>query len=466
MFYPFPKHFSWGSAIWAQGTEGAWDQDGRAATVYEKYHQLQPERFYQQQGPDETLDWYHRYPLYHDYLSQLNHQSFRTSILWARLMPDGKNVDPQARDYYQTIFRDLKQRGMDVYVVLYWFDMPVLFEDRGGFGNREVIDDFVAYCHTCFELFDDLVDIWHIYNEPRVDADLKYLDNRCYPNIVDFRYHSQVIFNMVLAHARVVECYKQHHFKKKIGSVIDINHVYPRSQSAEDVQAAEIFALLNYRCFLDPLIHGRFAENYFTTLAEIDAAPQFTPDDLQIIANNTIDVLGINYYFPARVKAKEHVPEADEKKDRNAFYDFYDMPGRVMNTSRGWEIYPQALYDTLMMIKQDYRNVECYISENGMGVEKEWNFRGANGEIQDDYRIEFLQQHLRCVHRAVTEGVNLRGYHLWSFIDLWSPSNQFKNMYGLVEFNPQTKETRLKKSAHWYRQLIADNGFTLPDSEE
>lgn len=458
MFYQFPDNFSWGSAIWAQGTEGAWAHEDKALTVYEKYYQQHPERFYQQQGPNETLDWYHRYPMYHDYISQLKHDSFRTSILWARLMPDSKNINPQAADYYKSLFQDLKNRGIKVYVVLYWFDMPVLFEDRGGFGNKEIIDDFVTYCHTCFALFDDLVDIWHIYNEPRVDADLKYLDNRCYPNTVDFRYHSQVIFNMVLAHAKVVECYRQNHFSKKIGSVIDVSYAYPRSQQSEDVQAAQTYSLLNYECFLSPLIHGHFPENYFSTLAQASAVPVMTDDDLATIANNTIDVLGINYYFPARIKAKE--ADTAVKTSRYDFYDFYDMPGRVMNTSRGWEIFPQALYDTLTMIKSQYLNIECYISENGMGVEQEQQYRGDNGEIQDDYRIDFLTQHLTWVHKAISEDVNLCGYHLWSFIDLWSPSNQFKNMYGLVEFNPETKETRLKKSAYWYRQVIQDNGFS------
>lgn len=134
-----------------------------------------------------------------------------------------------------------------------------------------------------------------------------------------------------------------------------------------------------------------------------------------------------------------------------------------MNESRGWEVYPQALYESLMIIKDEYKNIECYISENGIGIENENQFRGDNGEIQDSYRIEFIEDHLIWLHKAIQDGVNLRGYHVWSFIDLWSPSNQFKNLYGLIEFDLDTKETKRKKSSYWYSQLIKENGFKIKE---
>ncbi|AXG39009.1 glycoside hydrolase family 1 protein [Enterococcus gilvus] len=459
MFYKFPDNFSWGSAVWAQGVEGAWNQDGKAMNVYEKYYELSPERFQGMIGPYETLDWYHRYAEYASIAQSINQESFRTSISWARLMPDGKNVNEKAVDFYRNMFSDLKNKGMDVYVVLYWFDMPLMYEDKGGFGNREIISDFVDYCKNCFELFHDVVDIFHVYNEPHVDTKHKYNNDTCYPNTIDFAHQTQAIYNMVLAHALVVKEFKKENYTSKIGSVINYSVVYPRSQHPKDIEAAELSSKLNFKCFMDPLILGYFPKGYFEALDSVGVKPKYEEEDLEIISNNTIDLVGINYYYPERAKAKENLPNLDGVLKQEIFYDFYEMPGRQMNKSRGWEIYPKALYDTLMDVKNTYRNVECYISENGMGIEKEWNFRGPNGEIQDDYRIEFMQEHLISIHQAIEDGVNLKGYHVWSFIDLWSPSNQFKNLYGLIEFNLNDQTARTKKSAHWYAKMIADNGF-------
>lgn len=465
MFYKFPEGFKWGSAVWAQGVEGAWNEDGKAMTVFDKYYEIAPERFYKKQSPYTTLDWYHRYAEYADISKELNQNSFRTSILWARLLPDGKNVNQKAVEYYRSMFSDLKKKGMEVWTVLYWFDMPVIFEDQGGFTNREIIKDFIYYAKICFELFDDLVDIWFIYNEPVPDADFKYLFEMCYPSRVDFKAHTQAVYHMVLAHAKVVEAYKEGGYAHKIGSVLNYAPVYPRSQNPKDLRAAERASLLNFRCFMDPLIKGEFPEAYFTLLETAEAVPEYKEEDFEIIKNNTMQVLGINYYYPERVKAKVDLPDMEGVVTRESFYDEYQMPGRQMNESRGWEVFPKALYDTLVSIRDEYGNIECYITENGLGIEQEELFRDETGCIDDQYRIDFLKEHLVWMHKAIEDGVNLRGYHIWSFIDLWSPTNQFKNLYGLIEFDIQTKKTKMKKSAHWYRTLIQQNGFEVDEEE-
>lgn len=463
MFYKFPENFSWGSAVWAQGVEGAISAEGKAMTVFEKYYEQAPERFYKQQGPGHTLDWVHKYREYADLLENLHHKSFRTSISWARLMPDGVHVDEQAAAYYRDMLQDLKHRGIDVWIVLYWFDMPVLFENQGGFTNRAILKDFVYYAKTCFDLFDDLVDIWYVYNEPVPDADFKYLFEACYPNKVDFKMHTQAIYHMILAHALIVKEYHEGNYHKKIGSVLNDAAVYPRSDHLADQEAAKRCELLNFKCFMDPLIKGEFPKGYFELLKKADAVPEYSDGDLKIIRENTMDVLGINYYYPERVKAKVHLADFNGVVTRESFYDEYEMPGRNMNVSRGWEIYPKALYDTLLIIKEEYGNIECYITENGIGIENEEQFRNQDGKINDEYRIIFMEDHLKWVHKAIKDGVNLRGYHVWSFIDLWSPTNQFKNLYGLVEFQRSTMTAKYKASALWYQNVIEQNGFESED---
>lgn len=214
---------------------------------------------------------------------------------------------------------------------------------------------------------------------------------------------------------------------------------------------------------MDPLIKGEFPKGYFELLKIANAVPVSCPGDFEIIRENTMDVIGINYYYPERVKAKVHKADFNGVVTRESFYDEYQMPGRNMNESRGWEIYPKALYDTLMILKEEYGNIECYITENGIGIENEEQFRDHDGKINDEYRITFMKEHLKWVHKAIKDGVNLHGYHVWSFIDLWSPTNQFKNLYGLVEFQRSTMTSQEKASALWYRNVIEQNGFESED---
>ena len=153
--------------------------------VWDEYYRLSPERFFNEVGPSETLNWYEDYEKYAQLAQDIGHNSFRTSILWARLLPDGKTINQKAVEFYRNMFQSFKKRGMELSIVLYWFDMPLMFEKQGGFTKRDVIEPFVYYCQKCFELFSDYVDIWYIYNEPIVDVMFKYQNDMCYPNLLD-----------------------------------------------------------------------------------------------------------------------------------------------------------------------------------------------------------------------------------------------------------------------------------------
>ena len=142
------------------------------------------------------------------------------------------------------------------------------------------------------------------------------------------------------------------------------------------------------------------------------------------------------------------------------YYLTYDMPGKRMNPYRGWEIYPKALYDIAINIRDNYKNIEWIVSENGMGVENEERFR-KNGQIEDDYRIDFIKEHLYWLNKAIEEGANCKGYQLWTFIDCWSWLNAYKNRYGLVELDLKTGQRKIKKSGQWFKKLSENNGFEL-----
>lgn len=141
------------------------------------------------------------------------------------------------------------------------------------------------------------------------------------------------------------------------------------------------------------------------------------------------------------------------------FFDYYEMPGRKMNPHRGWEIYEKGIYDILTNLRDHYGNIPCFISENGMGVEGEEKFLGEDGQIQDDYRIAFVSDHLRWVHKGIGEGCQCLGYHLWTFIDNWSWSNAYKNRYGFIRLDLESGERRIKKSGEWFADVSRRGGF-------
>ena len=209
---------------------------------------------------------------------------------------------------------------------------------------------------------------------------------------------------------------------------------------------------IHNRWWLDLVTSGTLPQDVLDTLEKLGLAPEMRPGDEEILKCGKTDWLGFNYYQPNRVQAPAaKTDEAGYPK----FADPYIWPERKMNVYRGWEIYPKGIYDFGMKMKREYPDMKFFISENGMGVEHEDRFRDESGQIQDDYRIEFVEDHLKWVIKAVEEGANCVGYHYWGLIDNWSWANAFKNRYGFVEVDLMDNYSRkLKKSAHWIKNLI------------
>ncbi|HAA80407.1 MAG TPA: 6-phospho-beta-glucosidase, partial [Thermoanaerobacter sp.] len=338
-------------------------------------------------------------------------------------------------------------------------DMPIEMQNIGGFENKKVVEYFAEYAKICFELFGDRVKRWITFNEPIVPVLNGYLYNLHYPDIVDFKRAVQFAYGTALASARAIEEFKKLQIEgAKIGIVLNLSPVYPRSNHPADLKAAEIADLFYNRSFLDPTVKGEYPKELVELLKTYNHLPEYSDSDLELIKNNTVEYLGVNYYQPIRVKAKENMPNPYGVFTPNWFYDEYIMPGRRMNPYRGWEIYERGIYDIMINLRDNYGNIGSFISENGMGVEGEERFI-KDGIIQDDYRIEFIKEHLKWLHKAIEEGCNVKGYHLWTFMDNWSFLNAYKNRYGLVSVDLKTQKRTIKKSGYWYKELSENNGF-------
>ncbi|WP_053219958.1 glycoside hydrolase family 1 protein [Virgibacillus senegalensis] len=460
-----PENFMIGAAVSAWQTEG-WSgkkdsQDSYLDLWYKNNQNVWHDGF----GPAVATDFRNRYKEDIGYMKEIGLTHFRTSINWSRFLEDYENavVDEDYAAYIDDMINELIANGIEPMICLEHYEVPaVLFENYGGWNSKHVVELFVKYAERVFERYGDKVRHWFTFNEPIVVQTRVYLDAIRYPFEQNTKKWMQWNFNKALATAKVVSLFNKRGLNQrgKIGVILNPEVTYARSLSPHDQEAARIYDLFFNRVFLDPSIKGEYSQELFDLMAKHDITFEHTKEELRIIQNNTVDYVGLNLYFPHRVQARTSAWNEGAPFHPAFYYEKFDLPGKKMNPYRGWEIYPQIMYDMGVRMKEEYGNIEWFIAENGMGVENEQRFKNKDGMIEDDYRIEFISDHLKWLLKAVEEGVNCRGYMLWAFSDNVSPMNAFKNRYGLVEINLEDNRNRnLKKSAYWYQRLIAERQF-------
>lgn len=454
----FPNDFLFGSATSACQSEGG-QVDGKSESIWDYWYEKDPYKFHDRIGPENTSNFYFDYKENVELLEKTGHNSFRTSISWSRLIPkmDGK-VNPKAVEFYENYFKAIKAKGIKLFINLFHFDMPMYLQEIGGWANKEVVERYVSYAKTCFKLFGKYADCFFTFNEPIVHVECGYLYQYHYPCEVNPKKAVQVAYNTQLASALAIKALREIDRDKKIGIILNLTPAYPRSQNENDLKAAEIADLFAQKSFLDPSVLGVYPKKLVEIIKKEGLMPEYSKKELEIIKENTVDFLGVNYYQPLRVKENPYKYKESAIFMPSKYYLSYDMPGKRMNPYRGWEIYPRAIYDIAINIKENYNNIDWMITENGMGVENEETFR-KDGRIEDDYRIDFIKEHLTFLSQAIDEGANCKGYHLWTFIDNWSWLNAYKNRYGLVEYKLDTGERVIKKSGLWFKKLSEDKGF-------
>lgn len=450
----FPNNFLWGSAASAPQTEGHALLNGKSATTWDKWFELNPEKFNLNQGPEHTSNVYEFYEEDILRMKEIGMNSYRTSISWARLLPDGKTVNSEAVAFYRDYFKKLNESNIKPIINLFHFDMPWWLMEKGGWEIRESVDAFAYYAEIAFEYFGDLVEEWTTFNEPLVHIECGYLYGFHYPAIIDFKKAVQVGYHTLMAHVMAVKVFKENKHRGRIGIILNVTPTYARSDSKEDQLAKKNADLLVIKSFLDPCVLGVIPNELKELLALNELTPFVEENDQVLIQENTIDYIGINYYQPMRVK--EATGKNFPAVTTDDLYSSYDWPDKRINPYRGWEIYPEALYDVAMMMKEDYENIPWYVSENGMGVADEERFMDAEGMIQDDYRIEFMEEHLKQLQKGIQEGSNCFGYHTWTFVDCWSWLNGYRNRYGFYRVDLDNNFSRsLKKSGLWFKEFVS-----------
>lgn len=395
----------------------------------------------------------------------MNFKSFRTSMQWTRLLDQDGNINPEGAAWYHKLIDCANENGIDIFMNMYHFDMPEYLYKRGGWANREVVEAYANFVKKAMEEFGGKVKYWFTFNEPIVEPEQQYLHGVWFPYEKNIKRSLDVQYNITLAHCLAVMNFRELQARgkmvegAKIGMINCFAPPYTKEDpSPEDLEAVRMTDGLHNRWWLDVVAHGHLPKDVIDTVEnEWKIKMNRRPGDEAILAGGKVDWLGFNYYQPTRIQAP------DQKFDENGLPCIakpYIWPERRMNEHRGWEIYPKGIYDFGMKIKNECPDLPYFISENGMGVEGEEKYMDENGSVQDDYRIEFVRDHLEWIAKAIEDGSNCLGYHYWGVIDNWSWANAFKNRYGFIRVALDQGYKRIeKKSANWIREVAKNNEF-------
>ena len=441
----FPDGFLWGAATSAYQIEGGVAEGGRGASIWDTFCRSEGAVFQGHTG-DVACDHYHRYADDVELMRSLSLHTYRFSIAWPRVLPEGKGkVNTEGLDFYDRLVDALLAAGIQPYATLYHWDLPQPLQDAGGWASRETVDAFCEYADAVSRCLGDRVRNWITHNEPWVMAFSGHQFGRLAPGIRDLATALQVAHHLLLSHGESVPVLRGNSSTgTQIGISLNLAPIEPASSTEEDAAAAwRKDGNLN-RWFLDPLYKSAYPEDMLAFYGE--SAPTVQSGDMACIAT-PLDFLGINYY---RRNVVRDDPESLEVQTQLV------IPTDAAVTEMGWEVSPRGLYDLLTRLHADYSPSAIYVTENGAAFVDEST---PDGRVFDPRRIAYLNTHLRQAHRAIQDGVPLKGYFVWSLMDNFEWSHGYSKRFGLVYIFYPTQQRIVKESGHWYRQVIEHNGL-------
>lgn len=368
-----PEKFFLGAAASAWQTEGWKGKKDSQDCYMDSWYKEDRNAWYEGYGPAVATDFIGRYKEDISYMKKIGLNCYRTSINWARFLTDYENavVDEEYAAYFSDMIDTCIAEGIEPMICLEHYEVPeYLMKKYGGWNSRHVVDLYVKYVKEAFKRFGDRVRYWFAFNEPIVIQTRAYLDAVRWPFHQDSKEWMQWNYNKALATAAAMDAYKKSGFKRddcKFGSIINVETVYPRSDSRGDKEAAKMYDLFYNKVFLDPALKGKYEDGFFELLRKHGIEPEYQEEDLALIRENTMDWVGINLYHPNRVKERRTAVKEGASFHPDFYYDEFDMPGKKMNPFRGWEIYPKIIYDFGMRMKNEYDNKEWFVAESGMG---------------------------------------------------------------------------------------------------
>ena len=432
----FPTGFRFGAATAAYQVEGAAREDGRGESIWDRFSH-KPGAVVNGDTGDVACDHYHRWASDVDLMASLGLESYRFSISWPRVQPDGRGAfNPRGIGFYRRLVEGLLERGIEPVATLYHWDLPQARQDAGGWAVRDTALRFAEYAAMMASELGDVVEGWITHNEPWVVAFLGHAVGRKAPGVRDWPTALTVAHHLLLSHGLAVDALRSS-VRAPVGITLNLNPM-----RGSEAAVARMDAHQN-RWFLDPVLRGVYPvemlEHYERVFGPLSS---LNPEDLDVISR-PIDFLGVNYYNPTLVRESAELPLLAET-----------VPARGPNTTAmGWPVDASGLYDLLLRLRADYGDLEIWITENGAAYDDE---RLVDGVVEDPSRVAFLRDHLEALRRAAVDGVRVRRYHAWSLLDNFEWEHGYAKRFGIVRVDFETQSRTLKRSALWYRDHIRE----------
>ena len=444
----FPDGFHWGAATASYQIEGAWREDGKGESIWDRFAHT-PGRVELGHTGDVACDSYHRLAEDVALLRDMQLGSYRFSIAWPRIQPEGRgSANAKGVDYYRRLVELLLDAGIRPLPTLYHWDLPQALEDRGGWPARDTAGRFADYAELVTRALGDLVSDWIIFNEPTVFTAFGYLAGIHAPgrrSLDDFLRATHVVN---LAQGEAFRAMRAARADARIGTAFNMSPCQPAGDSEGDAAAAERWHLFVNTWFLEPALRGRYPEAFVEGVPEERMGVR--PGDGETV-RAPLDFIGINLYTrtfvredPADARGLGAQPVGPTTSDVGPTTDF------------GWEVWPDALRDLVLRITRDYERPVIEITENGCAY---GDGPDAKGVIHDDRRIEFYHGFLASLHQAIAQGADVRGYHAWSLLDNFEWAAGYTQRFGLAWVDFATGRRTLKQSGRWYAAVAAENGF-------
>lgn len=444
----FPTGFLWGAATSSYQIEGAWQEDGKGESIWDRFTHT-PGKIIDGSTGDVACDHYHRWADDVALMAELGLQAYRFSIAWPRILPVGRGpVNQAGLDFYSRLVDGLLAAGITPFVTLYHWDLPQALQDRGGWPVRATAEAFVEYADVVTRALGDRVQHWITHNEPWCIGLLSHQIGEHAPGWRVWPAALAASHHVLLSHGWAVPVIRANCPGAEVGITLNYTVAEAASPSAADARATRYFDGYFNRWFTDP-VYGRGYPadmvDAYTTGGQLPRGLDFVqPGDMEAIAAQT-DFLGVNYYTRAILR--------DEQAADNL------PPTRVASddvTEMEWEVYPEGLYRLLVRLHFGYDIPKLYVTENGCSY---GDGPDAQGRIQDDRRIAYLHGHLDACRRALEAGVPLAGYFQWSLMDNFEWAKGYTQRFGMVWVDYATQQRIPKASAYWYRDVIRANAL-------
>lgn len=427
----FPDDFLWGVATASYQIEGAFNEDGRGESIWDRFSKTPGKVLHGHTG-DVACNHYHLYKEDVALIKDLGVDSYRFSIAWPRILPQGSgSVNQKGLDFYKRLVDELLANGIKPAATLYHWDLPQILENHGGWLNRDTAKHFQDYAQIVFESLGDVIDSWITLNEPWCSAYLGYGNGHHAPGRQSFAEHFGAAHHLLLAHGLALQAYKQLNLSAEIGITLNLIPQYPASSKPADIDATRQADGFQNRWYLDPVFKGHYPQDLPEFLIYVD--PYVQEQDLKLISA-PIDFLGINFYSRAIIAADQTGKPQSQ-------------PAQYPVTAMGWEVYPQGLYDLLLRVHRDYGPIPLYITENGAAFHDILE----QGQVADKERINYLEAHFAQAARAIAAGVPLKGYFLWSLLDNFEWAFGYERRFGIIYVDFETQQRILKDSAKWFK---------------